>query len=48
MPEEFVSVSAECFEVLLGFALAHGNVNSILDCLHVLLGEGKRGRRRER
>ena len=39
LPEEtYVSVSAECLEILLAFCIAHGNVNSILDCLHILLG----------
>ena len=37
--ETFVSVDADSLQVLLGFALAHGGVNSILDCLHILLGE---------
>lgn len=33
-----MSVSAECLEILLTFSIAHGSVNSILDCLHILLG----------
>ena len=36
--ETFVSVDANCLHVLLSFALAHGNVNSILDCLQILMG----------
>ena len=36
--ETFVSVDADCLHVLLCFALAHGNVNSILDCLQILMG----------
>ena len=38
--ETFVSVDADSLQVLLGFALAHGGVNPIMDCLHILLGEG--------
>jgi hypothetical protein len=38
LPDEtYVSVSAECLEILLAFSIAHANVNSILDCLHILL-----------
>ena len=36
--ETFVSVDADCLHVLLCFALVHGNVNSILDCLQILMG----------
>ena len=40
LPDEtYVSVSAECLEILLAFSIAHANVNSILDCLHILLGK---------
>lgn len=31
------SLCSESLQVLLGFSLAHGNVNSILDCLQILL-----------
>ena len=39
LPEEnFVTVDAECYQVLLSFALAHGTVNTILDILRILIG----------
>lgn len=37
--ETFVSVDSDSIQVLLSFSLAHGGVNSILDCLQILLGE---------
>lgn len=36
--DNFVSVDRDSLQVLLAFALAHGNVNSILSCLQILLG----------
>ena len=39
LPEEaFVSVDVDSLHVLLSFAVASGNVNSILDVLQILLG----------
>ena len=32
------AVPMESLEILLAFSIAHGNVNSILDCLYILLG----------
>ena len=39
-PEKGIeSAPTDSLEVLLAFSIAHGNVNSILDCLHSLLGK---------
>lgn len=36
--DKFMSVDRDSLQVLLVFALARGNVNSILTCLQILLG----------
>ena len=41
--DNFVSIDRDSLQVLLAFALAHGNVNSILSCLQILLGVCKCG-----
>ena len=39
-PEKGIeSAPTDSLEALLAFSIAHGNVNSILDCLHSLPGE---------
>ena len=37
--DNFVSVDEESLSLLLHFSLATGDVNSILDCLQILLGQ---------